>query len=300
MNYHLLAPAKINLGLEIIRKRDDGFHDIATVFQTVSLFDRIRMNASERDTVDIIGTDIPIHENLVTKCLETVRPLDRDNRSWRIEIDKRIPIAAGLGGASTDVAAVLAVLEAHGALGEIPVEEVALRLGSDIPFLLRGGAALATGRGEILESLPTLRNGWFVLASPALDIDRKTARLYGALTPTDFSDGTQVERVARTLRDGLLPLPEDLGNAFARPLRTFLPEVDDLVNTFTTAGAPFVALSGAGPTHYTIVPALRQAITIAQELARRSPKSLRISIARPMATGLQIRIEKPDSVRPAL
>ena len=169
-----------------------------------------------------------------------------------------------------------------------------------MPFLLLGGAALATGRGEILERLPSLRESWFVLASPNIHIERKTAQLYAALRPTDFSNGDRAKRVAASLSEGLVPSSDDLANVFSRPLSDILPATIALVDAFESAGAPFVALSGAGPTHYSIVPRLSEAIALARRLLDLAPFPMRVLVSCPVATGLQVREDKTRIPGPAL
>lgn len=285
MTVRLLAPAKINLGLEVIRKRADGFHDIATVFQTISLFDRLSISPAPIDSVRCFGPIPHIEANLVDRALDCARDADITTQCWSIELSKRIPVAAGLGGASSDAAATLLAIASSEHLAGTDLSRLALELGSDVPFLLRGGAALATGRGEILEPLPHMTGCWLVIASPVVELERKTARLYGALQQADFTDGRRVSRVAACLRTRQLPEPDDLANAFERPLGVLFPEVDVLRYDMLNAGAPFVALSGAGPTHFTIVPSLGEAIRLARSLAAVSQNRTRVSIARPTASG---------------
>lgn len=289
MTIELLAPAKINLGLEVIGKRDDGFHDIATVFQTVSLFDRIQLQEAAEDSVQLVEDREQIESNLAERALELLQSTGNAKPAFRVTIEKRIPIAAGMGGASADAAAILSVVGHAGGREQLELNELALRLGSDVPFLLRGGAAQATGRGEKLQPLPSLARCWFVLACPAIELVRKTPRLYGALTPADFTKGTASDRVAQFLRSNQLPAPTDLANAFEKPLAALLPEIRELPVAFAQAGAPFVALSGAGPTHYTIVETLDEALRLSQKLAARQPVPMRVIVARPAKSGLQVR-----------
>lgn len=289
MTFSVLAPAKINLGLEVLRKREDGFHDIATVFQTTSVFDRLHFTPSKNDDVRIIDLIEQIDDNLVTRALDLARQDGLIQGAWHIALEKRIPSATGLGGASADAAATLVTV----CRGEEQARSaLALHLGSDVPFLLRGGSALASGRGEVLRPLPPLRSAWIVLASPHTRIERKTARLYGALRSDDFSDGSRIDRVAAALRARQLPDAGDLANTFERPLYEMLPEVIHLRNAFLSHGAPFVAISGAGPTHYTIVPSLRSAIGLARRLAENPPLDMRVLVSRPTAQGPLIRGEK--------
>jgi 4-diphosphocytidyl-2-C-methyl-D-erythritol kinase len=299
MTLELLTPAKINLGLEVVRRRDDGYHDIATVFQTVSVFDRIRVSLSTSNDVRMIGQSAEIKSNLAVRALDLSAP--GQTAAYHVEIEKRIPIAAGLGGASADAAAILRARAWFGDTLPEPIEDLALQLGSDVPFLLNGGAAVASGRGEVLEPVPSLRNCWIVLVTPEVALDRKTARLYGTLTHQDFSDGSRANAVADALRSGTLPQPSDLSNAFVRPLTELLPDTTrTIADALEAAGAPFVALSGAGPTPYTIVRALPEARSISTILASMSSIPLTTRVARPVATGMQIREEKTSGMSPAL
>lgn len=218
----------------------------------------------------------------------------------RIEIRKRIPIAAGLGGASADAAAVLRAFDRPGDEPRAVLASLALQLGSDVPFLLKGGAALATGRGEILESVSSLQHCWFVLASPRVEIQQKTANMFRALASGDFSDGSAALRTASALRRGEIPKPSDLANAFSRALTEFVPEINMLVEHFRTSGASFVALSGAGPTHYTITTSLSDALAIGTQLARNPPIPVRVLLARPVPSGIHVRACKTSLPATAL
>ena len=289
MTTELLAPAKINLGLEVIRRRGDGYHDIATVLQTISVFDRIRITPAVDDELQIINRFAQIEANLAMRALDLAKRSGRARGNYRIEIEKRIPIAAGLGGASADAAAVLLALGPDRESVGAEVASLALQLGSDVPFLLRGGAARASGRGELLAPCPSLRNCWLVLASPEIEIERKTATLYGALGSSDFSDGSATRRVASALERGSIPDPADLANAFTRPLQELIPETSNLIAHFREAGAPFVALTGAGPTHFTIVPALSDAASVGARLARQPPVPMRVLVARSVPSGALLR-----------
>jgi 4-diphosphocytidyl-2-C-methyl-D-erythritol kinase len=198
---------------------------------------------------------------------------------------KVIPTAAGLGGASSDAAAALI---GAASLWSIPrddpvLAELALVLGSDVPFFLRGGTALAEGRGERLNTLRPLRLTWFVVVTPILTapIPRKTATLYAALAETDRSSGDRVRALAASIEAGAALDPARLGNAFCRPLYALRPDLREIPAAMIAAGAPFAVLTGAGPSHYCAFDAAQAA----RELARRLGASLsgraRIFICRP-------------------
>ncbi|MCA9861410.1 MAG: 4-(cytidine 5'-diphospho)-2-C-methyl-D-erythritol kinase [Thermomicrobiales bacterium] len=151
------APAKLNLGLEVLGRRADGYHDLATIFLTVSLFDELSVASTPgpRLGLECTGSDLPPQENLVWRAAEAMQQAAPDRGSL-LRLEKRIPIAAGLGGASSDAAATLLALRTlwQLALPDDALAAMALELGSDVPFLLRGGCALGGGRGEVLKGLP--------------------------------------------------------------------------------------------------------------------------------------------------
>lgn len=264
------APAKLNLGLEVLRRRDDGFHDLATIFLTVSLFDRLSFSVSSESRVDCDACDVAQEDNLVQQALALIQP-PAAVPPLAVTLRKGIPVAAGLGGASSDAAATL--LGAR-ALWQLPYSDgdltaLALELGSDVPFFLDGGCALGRGRGEILVPLPLPQGVWFVLVVPTLHIRRKTALLYANLSPDDFSDGSAVKRQAARLRSVQTVNSELMHNAFSRPLYTLVPDLITLAETMREAGAMTVAVSGAGPAHYAIVDHPEVAIHIADTLRER-------------------------------
>jgi 4-diphosphocytidyl-2-C-methyl-D-erythritol kinase len=127
------------------------------------------------------------------------------------------------------------------------------QIGSDVPFFLHGGCALGRERGNVLERLPLPVDVWFVVVAPSILIPRKTASLYAALLTSDLSDGAMVAAQAARLQSGYDIDQSLLGNAFSRPLYERIPVLAELPELMLRAGAPTVALSGAGPAHYTTV-----------------------------------------------
>src|SRR3989304_4345473 len=152
----LSAAAKVNLALEVLGKRPDGYHEIATVMQTVDLSDRLGLGGAAAPELVSTAPGVPTDETtLAWRAAAALREAAGVGRGVRITLDKRIPPAAGLGGGSTDAAGVLLGLNRLWRLGWplARLGEVAVGLGMDVPFFLRGGAALATGRGEEVEPL---------------------------------------------------------------------------------------------------------------------------------------------------
>lgn len=258
----VLAPAKLNLGLAVVGPRGDGFHDVVTIMQTVSIYDRLAFETCPGDDSLILQVSDPELDddgNLALRAARLLREATGTRIGSRISLDKGIPCAAGLGGASSDAAATLLGLDRLWGtnVGRHRLAELALTLGSDVPFFLTGGTVLATGRGERLEPVPQLAGVWFVVVVPKLlfPIPRKTATLYAALGPHDYSEGLLVRSLPRTFRSWFLPRPSmsynPFPNAFLRPLHRMRPELRDVVGSLEAAAAPFICLSGAGPAHYT-------------------------------------------------
>ena len=187
-----------------------------------------------------------------------------------IVLRKRIPVAAGLGGGSSDAAAALLGLRR---LWDVDVSDATLAglaalLGSDVPFFLRGGTALATGRGEQLTPLPQPMEGFAVVVSPEEPVGGKTARLYGMLRPRHFSDGGRAAVVARRIRDGV-PLGRTRFNAFEAVAPVAYASYERLRSAFAEAGARAM-LSGSGPAMFALAGGEAEADSLRQRLADRS------------------------------
>lgn len=247
----LPAPAKVNLGLEILRRRDDGFHDLNTVFATLDFGDTIALSSRSDHaiTCQVVGADLPADDaNLAVRAAKRLRELVGESAGLGMTIEKRIPMGAGLGGGSSDAAAVLmGASRIWGVEPPLPlVEQLALELGSDVPFFLRGGVARAGGRGEQLESL-ALRLPWTVLLiNPGIHI----------ATPAAFAAvGRQGERPASDLATALAAGIEDpsilrgsLVNDFEAAVFERHPELEALKRDLYEAGAIFALMSGSGAT----------------------------------------------------
>lgn len=170
MELTLHAPAKVNLTLIVGARRDNGYHDVSTVMQTVGLYDTLTLTGGSGLTMTCTDPDLPTDgSNLVLRaaalfCRELRLPVP----DLHLHLQKRIPSQAGLGGGSSDAAAVLRAMRTLYApeVSDAELERMAAALGSDVPFFIRGGTALATGRGERLTPLPRLADGWFVVVKP--------------------------------------------------------------------------------------------------------------------------------------
>ena len=247
------AYAKINLTLDILGKRTDGYHDLATVMQTVDLYDTICLSATEDNQAQIACTvpELSNDDNLATRAVDLVRQHLGIRQGVLIELHKRIPIAAGLGGGSSDAAAVLLALQHWWQLQLSPTDllDLASSLGSDVPFFLTGGLALCEGRGERVTALSsnwprTMR--WLLLLKPAISVS--TAAVFRNLPASDYTDGMHSRAVCTAITAGQTPELEDLNNCFERSVLETYPEVAHSREGLLQAGASFVRLSGTGPT----------------------------------------------------
>ncbi|MDP9471259.1 MAG: 4-(cytidine 5'-diphospho)-2-C-methyl-D-erythritol kinase [Chloroflexota bacterium] len=265
----LLAPAKLNLGLEVVGRRADGFHDIVTILQAIALTDRLTLQPFPSLRFTCSDPALEGDDNLAFAALRALQAEAGVHHGGWLHLDKTIPAAAGLGGASSDAAAALRLARHCWAptLGDERLAAIAASLGSDVPFFLGGRTALASGRGERLEPIPSPNALWFVVATPSVAIPRKTGTLYGSLTPADFSSGARVRQQAALLYSTGSLDPALLGNAFCAPLYRLQPALEQVPHAFRQAGAPFVALSGSGPSHYTAIDCETTARAIAQGLA---------------------------------
>ena len=247
------AYAKINLSLEVIGRRDDGYHEVATILQTVDLADTVTLRTADGLTVACNDATLSGEANIVWDAAVALGKHAGVSPNAQITIEKRIPVAAGLGGGSSDAAAALRGLNVLWGLN-LPDEEmvsVAASLGSDVPFLLTGGAALGTGRGDRLEQLPAVETTRLLLVAPGGTISRKTPTLYGALTPDDYSDGAQTRRLADSAVLTTATLTgNSCRNVFTRAALEIFPGLNDVWERVAAVTKFPPCLSGAGPAFF--------------------------------------------------
>jgi 4-diphosphocytidyl-2-C-methyl-D-erythritol kinase len=184
-----------------------------------------------------------------------LREFTGGDKGARISIAKRIPLLSGLAGDSSDAAAALRALNELWGLGLPPEKllEIAARLGSDVPFFLRGGTALTSGRGEVISPLPSLQQMWVVLVLPDVPVaPGKTGRLYAALNGSHYTDGSITARLVEAIRQGLEFHPEIFFNTFENVAYDFFPGLGVYKEHLLKLGAPHVHLAGSGPALFTI------------------------------------------------
>ncbi len=249
------AHAKINLTLEALYKRDDGYHEVSTILQTITLHDLITLETAPNIQVLCNIPDLAGEENLAYKAAVLLKENSGYQGGAKIGLEKNIPIGAGLGGGSSDAAAVLKGLNDLWGL-DLSIDKLAplaAELGSDVPFFLYGGTALGTGRGEETNQLPSIPRIDLVICVPKVEIPNKTALMYGLLSPDDFSDGSHTMGVAFQISSGSPVEPDHLFNVFQFHAVTKFPEVVQGAQVLTELGLDAV-LTGAGPSVYAILP----------------------------------------------
>lgn len=287
------AYAKVNLGLAVGKAREDGFHEIETVFQSVSLADTVEIERADQAgpgvTLRVSGLPAPPgQDNLAFAAAEAARD-ELGAPPVAVGLHKRIPIAAGLGGGSADAAAVLKGVDALFDL-RTPLEhlkDMAARLGSDVPFMLQGGTAHGTGRGELTEGLPPLSGVWFVLATPDFGVSAaeayRTARI-GLTGPRSF-----IRVNCSAIREGDIPaLIEGLRNDLEAGVVLARPEVAVVKHALLEAGASAAVMSGSGPTVLGVVRGEEEGRSTASRLAGRG---WNINVVAPVGAGQHITSE---------
>jgi 4-diphosphocytidyl-2-C-methyl-D-erythritol kinase len=243
-----VAYAKVNWVLEVLHRRAEGYHQVRTVMQTIDLHDTLELEPAAELRLEVEGDGVPTAEdNLVMKAARVLQERAAGRPGAAMRLSKGIPIAAGLGGGSSDAAACLRGLNELWGLG-LSAEELgamADRLGSDVAFFVRGGAALAEGRGEIITPLSDAPRQEIVIAVPDLAIADKTRSMYSLLTSADYTDGSTARRLTDAVRRGEPVTDGDLFNVFDGPVFRAFSELDRIRRALLEAGARSAHLAGS-------------------------------------------------------
>ena len=251
------APAKINLILEVIARREDGYHEIDTILQELELADEVRVTLGDGQGITIEGrfaSGVPRdNTNLALRSASLLAErCDRSAAEVAVHLVKHIPPAGGLGGGASDAATVLRLLQGPWGASDEDLLAVANSIGSDEAFFLRGGIARAQGRGELVQELSALARHGVVLFVPSTTIERKTARMFAALDVQPFDSGGVSETFAASKRRPFAS--SDVHNAFERVAFDVFDGLHSLWVDLEERVEDAIRLSGAGPTLFWIGP----------------------------------------------
>ena len=284
--------AKVNWVLEVLQRRPDGYHEVRTVIQAIDLSDTLELRPASELCLEVNGEGLPPEqENLVTKAARLLRERADGLPGARMRLSKAVPVAAGLGGGSSDAAAALRGLNELWGL-DLPLEalvDIAAGLGSDVPFFLHGGTALAEGRGERVTPLSDAPRQELVIALPPLILADKTRHMYSLLTSADYTDGSMAGRLAHAIHQGRPVAEEHLFNVFDGPAFRAFPELERLRRALLAAGARSVHLAGSGPALFALVDNATERERLSRAAAEAGAKAFAVASV-PAANALALEV----------
>ncbi|WP_110067674.1 4-(cytidine 5'-diphospho)-2-C-methyl-D-erythritol kinase [Cytobacillus oceanisediminis] len=256
MKVMVKAPAKINLSLDVLHKREDGYHEVEMIMTTIDLADRLELTLLDKNEIKIISHNrfVPDDQrNLAYQAAHLLKERFRVQKGVAITIEKTIPVAAGLAGGSSDAAATLRGLNKLWELGLSMDElaEIGSEIGSDVSFCVYGGTALAKGRGEVIKELPAPPTCWVILAKPFIGVS--TADVYRRLDVSQVhhpNTGGMIEAIHNGSYAGVC---HNLGNVLEDVTLQMHPEVAQIKDQMKRFGADAVLMSGSGPTVFGLV-----------------------------------------------
>lgn len=276
MKYHAdtltrRAYAKINLGLDVVRRLENGYHEVRMIMQTVGIYDVLTFTAAQsgiRITTD--SGELPVGEdNLIYRAARLLMETYNMSAGVDIHLEKHIPIAAGMAGGSSDAAATLMGLNELFALGasDEQLRQLGVRIGADVPYCIMGGTALAEGIGELLTPLPPAPQCVLLIAKP--DIQVSTKYVYEHLDAGNTWQHPDIDGMRRAIENGdLSGVIARLGNVLETVTIEAYPVVDRIKREMISGGARGSLMSGSGPTVFGIYDSREQARAVRDSLKR--------------------------------
>lgn len=256
----LQAYAKINLGLDVLRKREDGYHEVKMIMQSISLADTLVLRSGSGKGIQLQTgdgeetSDVPMDEtNLIYKAIQMLKEEFRIDSGVEAILSKRIPVAAGMAGGSTDAAAALKAMNQLFSLGlsEQELRNRGVKLGADIPYCIMGGTALSEGIGEILTPLPGIPECWILIAKPPIHVS--TAFVYSHLKVAELSEHPDIDGMIEAIHQQKLQgITCRLGNVLETVTIPAYPIIAEIKNIIMDYGAEQSLMSGSGPTVFGI------------------------------------------------
>lgn len=252
----LRAYGKINLGLDVVRKREDGYHELRMIMQTVGLYDELKMKVIPEDEIRL-SVNLPFlptnENNLICKAIAMLKQEFGIQEGIEARLEKRIPVAAGMAGGSSDAAAALVGMNRLFRLGlsKKQLMEYGVRLGADVPYCVMRGTALSEGIGEILTPLPPMPSCYILLAKPGISVSTKY--VYQNLKANELTDHPDIDGIVDSLKNGdLQGICDRLGNVLETVTIRDHPMIDEIKTFLIEQGASGALMSGSGPTIFGI------------------------------------------------
>ncbi len=271
----LKALGKINLGLDILGRRENGYHDVRMVMQTVYLYDRVILEKTREPGIEI-STNLPYlpvnENNIAYKAAELLQREFGIREGIRISLEKHIPVAAGMAGGSSNAAAVLFGMNRMFDLGlsEEGLKERGVTLGADVPYCIMRGTVLAEGIGEILTPLPPLPKCYVLIAKPPLSASTKT--VYEKIDREGIKRHPDIDGILAGLREGnLQQVAGSMGNVLEQVMLEEHPVLQKIKDVMLMSGALNAMMSGSGPTVFGIFTSRGRARAAAARLKRQTP-----------------------------
>lgn len=250
------AYAKINIGLDVLRRREDGYHELKMIMQTVDICDDLIFERTAEQGI-VIRTDreeLPVDDgNLIYKAADLLFREKKIAEGVKITLTKRIPIAAGMAGGSSDAAATMRGLNELFGMGYSiqELQKLGVKLGADIPYCLVGGTMLSEGIGEILTPLPAPPDCFLVVTKPEINVS--TAFVYGNLCADTLTYHPDIDGMAEALRAGSIKgITDRLGNVLETVTVKEYPVIEDIKDLLRNMGAENALMSGSGPSVFGI------------------------------------------------
>ena len=285
----LKAYAKVNLGLDVLRRREDGYHEVRMIMQTVKLFDLITLQKNTCGQIRLSSNlpYLPLNEkNLVYRAINTIRTAYNIPDGVDATIEKHIPVAAGMAGGSTDAAAALVGMNQLFSLG-ITQEELikhGLTLGADIPFCIMRGTALSEGIGEILTPLPSILACWFLIVKPTFSMSTKF--VYENLHLDEQTKHPDIDGMIQAINhNDLTGITYRMGNVLEQVTQKHYPAIIQIKENMRRLGALGALMSGSGSTVFGIFTS-REAAGKAAEFFRKDPGIKQTAVVRPFSKDL--------------
>lgn len=256
----LQAYAKINLGLDVLRKRPDGYHEVKMIMQSISLADTLELKKIPEGTIRLINgaerdnPEVPMDKtNLIYRAIDLIKQKYAISEGIEATLTKRIPVAAGMAGGSTDAAAALKGMNQLFALGlsEQELCELGVTLGADVPYCIMGGTALSEGIGERLTPLPPMPECWILIAKPPICVS--TGFVYGNLKANELTVHPDIDGMTEAIKhNDLHGITSRLGNVLETVTIPAHPEIAVIKDRMLDYGAMQALMSGSGPTVFGI------------------------------------------------